>query len=153
MLRRLNNHKAQANVGEYVLIFFLIIGMITAMTIYVRRALQARIFDATRLIKNADCFGPGCVPGTKHLYAANMLGNIVLQYEPYYVLSYADREGDFQQKTTLTDGSFGGVFSKTVNEVSYFNTISETLSPAFENPSTPVTYATKQSLVNGNLSK
>ena len=46
MLRYLKTNKAQAVIGEYVLVFFLAIGMVTAMTIYFKRAVQARIHGA-----------------------------------------------------------------------------------------------------------
>src|SRR3989338_9576767 len=67
-------NKAQAVMGEYVLVFFLAIGMATAMTIYFKRGVQARIFDARNAMLNI------VVNRTAGYYT----GNIQIGYEPYY---------------------------------------------------------------------
>lgn len=130
MLKRFKNKKAQANVGEYVLVFFLIIGMVTAMTVYVKRSLQARLYDARNLIKNMDKISDG----TK-IKTTPMLGNIVIAYEPYYTVTEMNRVSTVEEKKDLS--SYGsakvGFFNKDINEQTSVQSISETVSSVFAN--------------------
>jgi hypothetical protein len=42
----LNQNKGQSILGEYILLFVIIMGMTTAMTVYFKRSIQGRIHDA-----------------------------------------------------------------------------------------------------------
>ena len=88
--------------SEYILVFFLAIGALVAMTVYVQRALQARIRDGNRyMVQQA----------AKAHNAA-----IALEYEPYYanISSYTDRN---QREDSYLVGRAGstGIFQKVVN--------------------------------------
>jgi len=74
MLRYLRNNSAQSVIGEYVLILFLIVGMMTAMTIYFRRTVQARIRDARHYMVET-------VRNRTGDYYNDVLYH---EYEPYY---------------------------------------------------------------------
>ena len=112
-------NKAQAVMGEYVLVFFLAIGMATAMTIYFKRGVQARIHDARDAMLNI------VVNRTAGYYT----GNIQIGYEPYYgntVSTVVRRENT---TTNLLPGATTGIFRKTFDEVTAVETFSETAPP------------------------
>lgn len=85
-------------VGEYALTFFLVVGTIVAMSIMIRRVLQARIHDTRDYMVDyvAQNTGP------------HYNGNFYLWYEPYYfnIDSTTDQSG-FVRKTLLAGGSSG----------------------------------------------
>lgn len=119
MLRYLKTNKAQAVMGEYVLVFFVVIGMATAMTIYFKRAVQARIFDARNTMMNI------VVNRTRGYYS----GSVYYEYEPYYgntVSTVARREN---ATTELLPGATTGIFRKTFDDVTAVQTHSETAPP------------------------
>lgn len=119
MLRYLKTNKAQAVMGEYVLVFFLVIGMVTAMTIYFKRAVQARIFDARNTMLNM------VLNRTQGYFT----GNIQIGYEPYYAntLSTVVRQED--TTTNLLPGATTGIFRKKLDEVTAVQTTSTTAPP------------------------
>lgn len=99
MFKLIRNNKAQATVGEYVLVFFVVVGVITGMSIFVRRAIQGRIRDAQdtmyRTIEGevTNTFG---------------LGNGLRfrrEYEPYYALRWAQTQHTQNERRQLY-GSF-----------------------------------------------
>lgn len=67
-----------ASIGEYILTFSLVFLIIGSMSVYIQRALQARMRDARHYAMNElrkECTDDnGCVGA----------GNIAEQYEPYY---------------------------------------------------------------------
>jgi len=96
MLRLLRNKKAQ-NTAEYAILIALIIGVFSAMQIYIRRGLQAKIKGGADNI-------PGIVLGQTGGEAdKNLLGNAT-QYEPYYI-----REGAYDMSTTSNEGVEKGI--------------------------------------------
>ena len=77
--------------GEYVLLISLISLAITAMTVYVRRTLQARMYDADRYMITT---------------AASALGNSVLyEYEPYYKNQASDTDAEQWTRETTAAGA------------------------------------------------
>ena len=119
MLRYFKTNKAQAVIGEYVLVFFLAIGMVTAMTIYFKRAVQARIHDARDAMLNIVI----------NRSAGYFSDDIQIEYEPYYgntVSTVVRRENT---TTNLLPGATTGIFRKTSDEVTAVQTRSETAPP------------------------
>jgi len=119
MFKHLKAKKAQASTAEYALTFFLVVGVMIAMTIYVRRALQARIRDA-------------------RIYAVNSVetqvgdrynGSLYLGYDPYY----QNTESTTLRRATLTKqlskGGRTGLFKKTYNEYREMEIFSNTAPP------------------------
>ena len=105
--------------GEYVLVFFVVIGMATAMTVYFKRAVQARIHDARDAMLNI------VVNRTAGYYT----GNIQIGYEPYYgntVSTVVRRENT---TTNLLPGATTGIFRKTFDGITAVGTSSETAPP------------------------
>ena len=80
MFRILKNNKGQGIAVQYVLTFFLVIGVVSAMSVYFRRALLSRIRDARNyMVRTVD-----------EVYS----GNLYLEYEPYYVKTEQTRYTD-----------------------------------------------------------
>lgn len=106
--------------GEYVLVFLVVMGMITAMTVYFKRAVQARIFDARNSMIN-----------TVVNLAGDYYDGVFLrrEYEPYYgnTVSAVVR----QENTTrgLLPGATTGIFRKTIDDRTAIETRSETAPP------------------------
>ena len=119
MPRYFKTNKAQAVMGEYVLVFFLAIGMVTAMTIYFRRAVQARIHDARDAMLNI------VVNRTAGYYT----GNIQIGYEPYYGSTVSMVVRQENATTNLLPGATTGIFRKTSDAVTAVQTHSETAPP------------------------
>lgn len=118
MLRLLRNKRAQ-NTAEYALLIAIVIGAFSAMQIYLRRGLMARIKAGTDNL-------PGMVLGSAgDGVSVNMLGTDE-QYEPYYL-----RRGYYQADSNSASGeetgtntrysgireSFGATSSRTSNQV------------------------------------
>ncbi len=83
MLKQLNKNQAQI-IGEYVTTITLVIVMVIGMTVFVRRAFQARIKDAKDAMIG--------------IARASYNGTIPDDYEPYYLKRSSDvsRETDNQ---------------------------------------------------------
>lgn len=123
MLRRRRGQLGQTSLPEYVVTFFLVIGVIVAMTAYVQRTLQARMRDARNYaIKTGyDACDANCL---------NATGNgIYYEYEPYYLLMNTVSERSQKDRSALIRGGQEGVFIKTINHESTINSYSEQLPP------------------------
>ena len=121
MLKQFHNQRAQANFGEYALLFLVILGMITAMGIYFRRALQGRIRDArSTMFKIVRNYTP---PGV------NIVGNLWVEYEPYYTntTAFVTRTSDMQ--SNILSGESSGIIRELTNEYSAVQVISVTAPP------------------------
>ncbi len=122
MLRNLKNMKAQVMLGEYLLVFFLVVGMISAMTIYIRRTLQGRIRDAryrmVDMVKNR----------TGNLYTGT---TIMRSYEPYYANTESDVVRSFRDTQLLFSSNLGssGLYQKDLNQATNMRTNSTTAAP------------------------
>jgi len=98
MLRLLRNRRAQ-NTAEYAIMIVIVIGVFSAMQLYIRRGLQARI-------KGGMDNAPSMVIGQSGV-AANLLGsNTVSQYEPYYT-----RNGTENMSQVGSEGTERGTIS------------------------------------------
>lgn len=117
MVRFLIKNKAQI-VGEYALTILLVVMVLTAMTVYVRRVIQARVFDARRYMIEQVKTAP------------NLIGTIYLEYEPYYVNSTTDRDMYQDEQKNLVGGGRTGIFRKYFNEGTASATTSVQLPPS-----------------------
>ena len=98
MLRLLRNKRAQ-NTAEYALLIAIVIGAFTAMQIYLRRGLMARIKGGTDNL-------PGMVISSSDNASLDILGTDD-QYEPYYL-----RRGQYNFTTTSGEGEETGTYTK-----------------------------------------
>jgi len=119
MLRKLHNRKAQAVIGEYIVLISMVLAAIVAMTVYFRRAVQARIYDARNYM----------VSEVARRSAGNFSGDLYPEYEPYYTETNATVHRYSDDKSRLLAGGVTGIFQREYNEIveTYMN--SETLPP------------------------
>jgi len=99
MLNLIRNKKAQ-NTMEYALLIAIVIGVFSAMQLYIRRGLQARIRAGTDSI-------PDIVLGQSDVATSAVFGT-AKQYEPYYV-----RKGAYDYTTVSNDGDEQGTLDET----------------------------------------
>jgi hypothetical protein len=109
------NNQGQAVLSEYVMIFFVVIAALVAMTTYVQRGFEARIHDARNLAMNAVVSSGAC--DANCLQATG--GNLFYEYEPYYAVSGANVQQDGTDTTGATKGNpqaLGAIYTKSTNE-------------------------------------
>ena len=117
MFKLFHNNKAQAITVQYVIIFFIVLGVIAAMSTYVQRALQGRIRDASIFMGRT----------VNEVYT----GPIYVSYEPYYTNSESLRDVDSQQTRQLYQ-SFplsSGIFQLDVNDTTVSQTATNQAPP------------------------
>jgi len=119
MLTSINNKRAQATVGEYALSIFLVLAVMSAMTIYFKRGIQARIHDARDFMVN----------DVRARTAGSYDGDLYLHYEPYYTDTDATVRRNMSHTTRLSPGVTSGAFRKTIIETTGVEVSSETLPP------------------------
>lgn len=88
VLQILKNKRGQGQAVEYAVIFFIAVAAIAAMTVYVKRGVQARIRGA----RNYAWFQ---VNGVANKY-------VPVEYEPYYVQTKTLKDEDMLQTQTDT---------------------------------------------------
>lgn len=132
MFKNLKNNKAQAIAGEYIVVFFLVVAMITGMSIYVRRALQGRIRDAHNYAMNVAL--TESLPYTSNSLGLNMMGRLHRRYEPYYSNVVSDIARSQNTVRTLgVGGGSSGVFRIDYDERNRTRSESHTAPPALGN--------------------
>jgi hypothetical protein len=127
MLRVKKNRNGQAIIGEYAVVIAMVLSAIVAMTVYFKRAVQARIYDARNYMVNEV--------GTRT--AGEYNGDLYYGYEPYYVDSAANVQRIANDSTQLLPGTSSGTFRKDYNEAVSMRVESETLPPKNFNATTP----------------
>jgi hypothetical protein len=128
MLKNIQNKRAQAVMGEYVVVIFLVIAVISTMTIFFKRAVQARIHDARDYM----------VSEVRERTRGEFDGNLYKEYEPYYVNTAAPVARVVQHKKTLLEGGTSGIFLMDMDEqTDVTGAVSVTLPPSAYNRTTP----------------
>lgn len=119
MLRLYHNKKAQANFAEYAIVFIIIVGMMTGMGVYIRRAIQGKIYDArntmlkTVFIRTAGYYNNG----------------LYLEYEPYYSNTTSSVVAELSSNMKLLGGGSSGIYRETVDDVTTRESTSTTAPP------------------------
>ena len=124
MFKLLRNHHGQTTAMEYVMMFFLVSALLAAMSVYVKRAVQGRMRDARRFM----------VLEVNDVYTGNIaLGNLALEYEPYYLDSVSSRSQDIQDTQRLIGSTLptasSGIYQAEYDEVTGTRTLSNTAPP------------------------
>ncbi len=118
MMKLKHARKGQMVTSEYVLLFFVVVAGISAMTLYVQRGLQARHRDgkiymvdmATQACTQATAGGVDCLGAAKVDPATQ---KIAYEYEPYYGQSEAEVRRDSVDKKVLDEnGRWGKYFAQ-----------------------------------------
>lgn len=102
-----------------MLVFFLAVAMITGMTVYFKRALQARIRDARFYMLNEI----NARAGTYYT------GDLYYEYEPYYANTVSFVARTSKQQSNLLPGAASGNFIKTFDDITAVRAESETAPP------------------------
>lgn len=130
------NKSGQVVTSEYAIVFFLVVAMLTAMTIYFRRAIQGRMYDARNyMIKEVQERTKDQYPGACSVKPDGSRvceGGLQLypEYEPYYVdtKSLVDRQSIMED--SLSEGGTSGLYRKSYKEdVTSVQTVSDTAPP------------------------
>jgi len=106
-------------VGEYALVIFLVLAAMTAITIYFKRAVQARIRDARYSM----------VSEVRKRTAGQYNGALYRAYEPYYTETDSRIERSDNQTRRLLPGPSSGIFIKSTSEQTGVGTTSVTAPP------------------------
>lgn len=117
------NTRAQIFV-EYAFVIVIIVSVISAMAVYVRRALQARIRDARNSMIQAvaDQYNSTAGFGVANYMISN-------EYEPYYSQAESEAVHDSGERAALQAGKPSGLFLKDFDSTSGVQTNSEQLPP------------------------
>ena len=129
MLRNLNNRRAQAVVGEYALMIFLVFAVVMGMIVYWKRALQGRIHDARDYMVNS----------VRQRTAGSFNGDLYLHYEPYYTNTSVTVTRSLDHTSSLLPSLplSSGIYVKTISESTNVEVISETAPPRDFDLTTP----------------
>ena len=96
------NKRGQAVFGEYVIVIFVVVTVTFAMTVYVRRTLQGRIYDARQTMLRT--------------VRAEYNGVLYREYEPYYGFRNATIDQYSNPTTRLLEGGTSGIFREDTND-------------------------------------
>ena len=109
------NNKGQSILSEYVMIVFVVIAALVAMTVYVQRGLEARVHAARNYmvdsVLNSGACDANCLSATG--------GSISREYEPYYALMLTSVSQKAQDNAGITVGNaqvLGVIYARTSNE-------------------------------------
>jgi hypothetical protein len=123
MFKNLKSKCGQGMFAEYTITFFLVVGVIMAMSVYVRRAIQGRIFSAhSYVFKDVNAV---------YNSGMNFQGGIWAQYEPYYINSQTYRAYTQSQETRLLPGGRDGIVEYQPYDSSAMKTNRQQASPEF----------------------
>jgi hypothetical protein len=123
------NNRGQSALAEHVMVFFIVVAALVAMTVYVQRSLEARIHDARNnaideLVNSGVC-DANCLAATG--------GSINHEYEPYYTVmstSFATNGWEQAAQTNGSANSIGAIYYNNVNEDTIINATSGQLPAA-----------------------
>lgn len=133
MFRRLKYKKAQTIMSEYLLIFFIILGMISAMTVYFRRAVQGRLHDAQRYVFRDMVTRINEALGGDGSDSYNIATTLIFyrEYEPYYANIQSNTYHGVYDEDHLISDQPGktGIYRKNVDETTTVRSKSVTGAP------------------------
>ena len=114
------NNRAQV-FAEYAFVIVIIVAVISAMAVYVRRALQARIWDARNSM----------IQTIVNNYNGVANYTILNEYEPYYSQAESEAVNDSGERASLLGGgsTTTGVFLRNSNSTTGAQTNSAQLPP------------------------
>lgn len=128
MLRALKNKNAQAVVGEYTIVIFLVMAVVITMAVYFKRAVQARMRDAREYM----------ITEVRERTDGDFNGILYREYEPYYGNTAAVVSRDMNEETRIQPGGSSGIFQKFYNVSVSVDVNSETAPPKDFNRTEPV---------------
>jgi hypothetical protein len=135
-MRPVMNNKGQSVLSEHVMVFFVVVAALVAMTTYVQRSFEARIHDARNFMVDSVMNNSVC---DANCFAAT--GNqISYEYEPYYSETFSDVQQNQKVVKGATQGNaqvLGVIYYNTINEETNTNSTSNQLPPECAGASQP----------------
>ena len=113
MFKILANRNGQGSVVQYSLTFFLVVAIVTTMSVFVRRAVQGKIFDGKNFMFNIV----GDVYFNSELNFRG--GGLAIEYEPYYLERDTQRVVDstgVERGIVSGDAYPSGIYQQEPNE-------------------------------------
>jgi hypothetical protein len=124
MFRMLRDNKGQGTAVQYALTFFLVVAVVSAMTVYVKRAIQGRLRDARWYMART-------VDQVYSDPSFNIAGDLWLGYEPYYVNTNTHRFVDRTTGIQTVPGSLAeGIHQYEIDATTTLKTSSPQAPPA-----------------------
>ena len=128
------NNKGQSILSEHVMVFFIVVAALVAMTTFVQRGLQARIHDARNFMVNSvnSVCDANCLAATG--------GKIANEYEPYYAQMLSDQVHNEETNLSATQGNaqvLGAIYFKTSKESTKIISTSVQLPPGCADGANP----------------
>ena len=128
MFISLKNKKGQGMAAEYVITFFLVLAVVSSMSVYLRRSLQGRVRDSYNFMMQSVLDG----------YAASerlpqYTDGIPVWYEPYYALTSANRfiNSTETRRGFASPGFTSGIAEKEYDTTTSLRAVSNQLAPAY----------------------
>lgn len=109
-------------VVEYAITFFLVVAFVSAMSVYVRRTVQARIRGAAKYASHE-------AEEVWNNSEANLIGKFYGQYEPYYVQAQTYRTIESTIEQDVFAAGKVGIHQKITNEQTITEATSRQLPP------------------------
>jgi len=126
------NRRGQSVLSEHVMVFFVVIAAIVAITVFVQRSLEARINEAHNFmissVNDPSVCDSDCQAAT---------GGVTNEYEPYYQQAFSSVDQNSQDFHTTGAGSanvIGAIYNKESNEQTQSNSFSIQLPAACGGP-------------------
>ncbi len=115
------NKRGQGNAIEYAVVFFMVVAVVSGMSTYAKRAVQARVRGARNYMWVQ----------VNGVYNQEITGTpMPVEYEPYYVKTTSNKlEQTTQSEGITTWPGHEGVYQTGINSVVTTTTESEVLSP------------------------
>jgi hypothetical protein len=113
--------------GEYAVMIAMVMAAIVAMTVYFKRAVQARIHDARDYMVNE----------VRMRTTGEFSGNLYTGYEPYYGNTLSTVSSRAEDQSVLLPGASSGIFQKSYNQTTSMTVESETAPPRAFDLTTP----------------
>ena len=122
MLKALRTKKGVANFLEYTMLIVLVLTMISVMSVYFRRSIQAKYRDGRLAVYNIVKSRVG------NLYTGT---NFSYEYEPYYTNVTTIVTRDIRQRAEEVGvvGKSTGIFQRRYNDVIRRESVSQVLPP------------------------
>jgi len=128
MAKQRRSHSGQSILSEQMMIFFIVIGVVVAVTVYVQRTFKARIHDAQDFMINSVADNNVCDANCL-MATGNKISN---EYEPYYQQLTAQSQMQREQDLTAAQGNanvIGAVYRKFFNQEIQTSSFSNQLPP------------------------
>ena len=123
MFKKNKMKKVSAQIAsEYVMTFFLIVVAVSAMSVYIERAIKGRLHDARDTMVDM-------VNSRKLITIGTPKQGVWKEYEPYYIESNSDVNSSTQSIMTLDGGGSTGIFKNKTSGQSRVQTNSVQLPP------------------------